>query len=234
MGTRKANGRGWAVPPNKGRTYAPEVLTCEEVRSLLAVCGGSATGLRNRALLVALWRAGLRVGEALALRPSDLDNAAGTLRVPRGKTGHRTVGLDPEALALVEQWGTHRRVARGVRGRRPLFCTLRGRALQPSYVRSLLRRLAKRAGIERRVHPHALRHTMAAELLREGASVRHIQLQLGHSDLSTTAAYLESGQQKPPATAFQKFPPLCQNRCNRGSAPWIAARGARNNESSSL
>ncbi len=62
------------------------------------------------------------------------------------------------------------------------------------YVRSMLKRLAARSGVERRVHPHALRHTMAAELLREGASVRHIQLQLGHSDLSTTAAYLESIQ----------------------------------------
>ncbi len=58
----------------------------------------------------------------------------------------------------------------------------------------MLKRLAMGAGIERRVHPHALRHTMAAELLREGASVRHIQLQLGHSDLSTTAVYLESIQ----------------------------------------
>ncbi len=134
------------------------------------------------------------MGEALALRPSDLDPAAGTLRVPRGKTGHRTVGLDPEALALVGQWATHRRAVLGLGGRRPLFCTLRGTPLHPSYVRTMLRRVAKRARIERRVHPHALRHTMAAELLREGASVRHIQLQLGHSDLSTTAAYLESIQ----------------------------------------
>ena len=184
-------GPGWAVPPNKGKTYAPEVLTCEEIRTLLAACGRSATGLRNRAILVVLWRAGLRVGEALALRPSDLDPAAGTLRVPRGKTGHRTVELDPEALALVEQWATHRRSVVGLSGRKPLFCTLRGVTLQASYVRSMLKRLAARSGLERRVHPHALRHTMAAELLREGASVRHIQLQLGHSDLSTTAAYLE-------------------------------------------
>ena len=89
---------------------------------------------------------------------------------------------------------THRSAVLRLNGRRPLFCTLRGGAVRPSYVRSLLKRLAARAGIERRVHPHALRHTMAAELLREGASVRHIQLQLGHSDLSTTAAYLESIQ----------------------------------------
>ncbi len=194
MRIRKANGLGWAVPPNKGKTYAPEVLTREEVRALLAACGRSATGLRNRGLLVVLWRGGLRVGEALALRPSDLDPAAGTLRVPRGKTGHRTVGLDPEALAVVDQWAAHRSAVVGLGGRRPLFCTLRGVTLQASYVRSMLKRLAARSGIERRVHPHALRHTMAAELLREGASVRHIQLQLGHSDLSTTAAYLESIQ----------------------------------------
>ncbi len=94
MGAQKRNGRGWAVPPNKGKTYAPEVLTREEVRALLAACGRSATGLRNRALLAILWRAGLRVGlailwraglrvgEALALRPSDLDPAAGTRRPP--------------------------------------------------------------------------------------------------------------------------------------------------------
>jgi site-specific recombinase XerD len=194
MAVRTTDGQGWAVPPNKGRTFPPEVLTQEEIRALLTACGRSATGLRNRALLVVLWRAGLRVGEALALRPSDLDSEAGTLRVPHGKTGHRTVGLDPEALALVEQWMTHRHAVLRLNGRRALFCTLGGGPLQPSYVRSLLKRLASRAGVERRVHPHALRHTMAAELLREGASVRHIQLQLGHSDLSTTAAYLESIQ----------------------------------------
>lgn len=178
-------------PANKGKTYPPEVLTQGEVRVLLAACGRSASGLRNRALLVVLWRAGLRVGEALALRPSDLDPEAGTLRVPGGKTGHRVVGLDPEAQAVVERW-IERRAALGLNGRQALFSTLRGGSLASTYVRAMLRRLAVRAGLERRVHPHALRHTMAAELLREGASVRHIQLQLGHSSLNTTAIYLQS------------------------------------------
>ena len=146
MATRKANGRGWAVPPNKGKTYAPEVLTREEMRALLAACGRSATGLRNRALLVVLWRAGLRVGEALALRPSDLDPAAGTLRVPRGKTGHRTVGLDPAALALVEQWATHRRAVLSVNSRRPLFCwRLRNMARSETVDTGWLARLRRRA-----------------------------------------------------------------------------------------
>ena len=153
-------------------------------------CGRSATGLRNRALLTLLWRCGLRVGEALALVPSDLDPAAGTLRVPRGKTGHRTVGIDPEAIAVVEQWLVHRRAVLGLNGRRRVVCTLKGEPVLPSYARSLVKRPAAKAGIERRLHPHALRHAHAAELLREGVSVRHIQLQLGHASLTTTSAYL--------------------------------------------
>jgi len=132
--------------------------------------------------------------QALALRPSDLDAGACTLRVPHGKTGHRTIGLDPEAIAVAAEWATSRRSVLGHDGRRPFLCTLRGTELRPSYVRSMITRLASQAGVERRARPHALRHTKAAELLREGASVRHIQLQLGHSDLSTTASYLESIQ----------------------------------------
>lgn len=194
MAIRKENGRGWAVPPNKGKKFPPEVLTQGEIRALLAACRRTSSGIRNRALLVVMWRAGLRVGEVLALRPSDLDPEAGTLRIPGGKSGHRTVGLDPEALAVVELWAARRSTVLGLNGRRPLFCTLRGRALHASYIRTMMRRLAARAGIERRVHPHALRHTMAAELLREGASLRHIQLQLGHADLTTTSVYLESIQ----------------------------------------
>lgn len=175
--------------PLKGRTFAPEVLTVDEILALLEAAGRSATGTRNRALLVVLWRAGLRVGEALELEPADVDQAAGTVRVPRGKTGHRTVGLDPEALAVVAEWTARRRPGRG-----RLFCTLAGKPLGANYVRVMLKRLAERAGIRRRVHPHAFRHTHAAELVREGANVRHLQLQLGHRDLATTATYLQAIQ----------------------------------------
>lgn len=62
-----------------------------------------------------------------------------------------------------------RRRALGHNGRRRLFCTLDGRPVDQSYVRHLLRRLATKAGVERRVHPHALRHTYSAELAREGS-----------------------------------------------------------------
>ena len=82
------------TPANKGRKYPAEPLTEKEVRSLLAKCSGRApTGIRNRALLTVLYRGGLRISEALALEPKDLDSKEGTIRVLHGK------GIDPERLA---------------------------------------------------------------------------------------------------------------------------------------
>src|SRR6266705_5507675 len=103
----------------------PEPLSPAEVRALLAACPvESLTGMRNRALLVVLWRAGLRCGEALALRPCDVDMAAGTIRVRFGKGRKaRTVGIDGEALTVVRAWLGAREVA-GVRSEL-LFCDLK-------------------------------------------------------------------------------------------------------------
>jgi site-specific recombinase XerD len=72
--------------------------------------------------------------------------------------------MDPAAFALLERWVDRRR-ALGLSGRRPVFCTLAGEPLDTSYVRRFLPRLAAKAGVEKRVHPHGLRHAHAAELL---------------------------------------------------------------------
>lgn len=101
----------------------------------------------------------------------------------------RAVGLAPGPLAIMLHW-VERRKQLGVNGRAPLLCTLRGRPLNPSYVRTLLPRLAGRAGIEKRVHPHGLRHSHAYELMMEGVPVPIIQQQLGHASLATTDTYL--------------------------------------------
>jgi integrase/recombinase XerD len=178
--------------PREGDNTRPvEILTPDEVKSLLRACSGRApTGIRNRALLVLGWRGGLRLGEALALHPKDLDPVAGTVNVLRGKGGkQRTVGLDPTAFALVERWLDKRR-ALGLNGRNPLICTLRGEALLQSYVRALMPRLARKAGIEKRVHFHGLRHSHAHELAREHTPMNLIQAQLGHASLAVTDAYL--------------------------------------------
>ena len=72
-----------------------------------------------------------------------------------------------------------------------MFCTLEGRPLKPSYVRTVLPRLARKAGIDTRVHPQGLRHTHAYELMMEGVPVPVVQKQLGHASLATTQRYLD-------------------------------------------
>jgi site-specific recombinase XerD len=110
--------------------------------------------------------------------------------VLRGKGGkRRTIGLDPGAFAVLGQW-LERRAALGINGRSPIFCTLEGGPVKTAYVRALMPRLARRAGIEKRVHAHGLRHTHAAELAMEGKPVNLIQAQLGHSSLAVTSTYL--------------------------------------------
>jgi len=177
---------------NAGVRFPPEPLSAAEVRKLLLACSpDSDTGKRNRALLAVMWRTGLRCSEVLALRVSDVDAERGTIRVLRGKgCKARTVGADPDCMAVVAVW-VAARAARGI-GPGRLFCTLAGTPLCARYVRAMVGRVAVRAGIEHRVHPHGLRHTMAAELSDEGWPVLLISRQLGHSNVATTNTYLQS------------------------------------------
>jgi site-specific recombinase XerD len=191
--------------PNKGKTYPPEVLTEDEVKSLIRACSNRApTGVRNRALIIVLYRAGLRLSEALALKPKDIDPDAGTVTVLHGKGDRRrVVGLDPGSMAILLRWVDKRHQC-GLTGRSPLFCTLQGRPLYASYVRTLLHRLGAKAGIEKRVHPHGLRHSMSHDLMMEGIPVPIVQKQLGHTSLATTQRYLDHLAPKELVEAMQR------------------------------
>lgn len=138
-----------------------------------------------------MWRGGLRLGEALALKTSDVDAAAGSVWVfHRKRDKARTVRLDPTAMAVLARWIERRREL-GIRSQE-LFCTLDGRSLHRSYVDTLLGRLARKVGIEKRVTPHALRHSHAAELVWERVPAPFIRDQLGHSSLAVTDRYLRN------------------------------------------
>jgi site-specific recombinase XerD len=176
----------------KTTTLDLDVLTTNEVRALMDACSRRApTGIRNRALIALLYGAGLRISEALALLPKDLDLDALAVRVHRGKGAKaRTAALLPEAVPYLERW-LDKRKSLGVNGRRPVFCTLQAGPIATPYIRVLLPRLARKAGIEKRVHAHGLRHSHAHKLRREGVDVAQIQKQLGHASLATTGVYLD-------------------------------------------
>lgn len=186
------------TPANAGRKYPAEPLTPDEAQALVdAIPGRGPLAVRNRALVALLWRSGLRVSEALALRPADVDERAGTVRVREGKgRKDRVAVIDSRALGYLRAW-TEVRKGLGLNGRQPLFCSVGsgstrrpGEPVDPSYVRRLLPKLGERAGIEKRVHAHGLRHTMATEMVERGLPLHVIAGQLGHSSTATTDTYL--------------------------------------------
>jgi site-specific recombinase XerD len=146
-----------------------------------------------RALIAVLRRGGLRVSEALALAESDVDARRGSVLVRQGKGDkRREAEMDDWGFEHLSAW-LERRVELPVR---PLFCVIdgatKGRRPWPgTAVRAELHRLALEAGVRRRFAPHQLRHAHAVELAREGIAVNLIQRQLGHTDLGTTATYLQ-------------------------------------------
>lgn len=176
---------------NSARRFPAEVLTNEEVLLLMHACSTRWTGVRDRALIATMYRAGLRIGESLALRPIDVNVRASCIRVLHGKGGRsRTVGIDAGALAVLTEWIEVRRVM-GFGEGAALFCTKEGGPVARSWPRVLLPRLARQAGLVRRVHAHGLRHTHAAQLREEGLDLGIISKQLGHASIETTARYLD-------------------------------------------
>ncbi len=184
------------MPPARNgqprRRYPAEILTDAEVCQLLDACDcRSPTGIRNRTLIAVLYRGGLRINEALDLFPKDVDLEAGSIRILNGKGGRaRTVGIDPAAGDVVACWLVVR-AQLGLGGEHPVFCTLVGTRMGDAYVRVLLPRLGRKAGIDKRVHAHGLRHTHAAQLRAEGVDIGIISKQLGHRSIATTARYLD-------------------------------------------
>jgi site-specific recombinase XerD len=185
----------WAArseaPPNKGKKYPAEVLTPVEVAAIIGQCSHRApTGIRSRALLMLLYRSGLRISEALALRPSDINMDRHSCRILHGKGEKATTrGYHPSADDALARWIDTRK-GMGIRGG-PLFCTLAGGRMHDQQVRNLLKRLAAKAGIEKRVHPHGLRHAFADELRQQGMDVVTISKLLGHSSVAVTSRYLD-------------------------------------------
>jgi len=174
----------------KRRKKLPVVLTKDEQARLLRQPNKRyPTGERNLAMLRLMLDTGLRLSEATALHWRDLDLMSGKLMVRQGKGAKdRTLWIGE---ANIDQLRTWRERQVGSCGGDPdhVFTTLRGDPLSNRYVQAMVARYVKRAGIEKRVSPHTLRHTFATDLYADTLKIRLVQKVLGHSDLSTTMIY---------------------------------------------
>ncbi len=179
-------------PRNKGLRYPADPPRVEEIVGVMRQAGATVYGARLRGVIVVLWRAGLRIPEALALAESDLEERRGAMLVRHGKGDkRREVGMDDWGWEQLRPWLSHR----ATMPVGALFCVVdrpsAGRPWTASAVRCQLRRLAARAGVRRRFGPHQLRHAHAIEMAREGVPLNIIQRQLGHTDLGVTSTYLQ-------------------------------------------
>jgi integrase/recombinase XerD len=143
------------------------------------------SGIRNLSIITLMTDAGLRVSEVLNLRPADVNWISGRIHVHQGKGSQdRIVHINEDALELLRSF-RERRSTRGAY----LFASRNGRRLDDRYIRRMVKRYAKRAGIRKDVHPHTLRHSFATDLYRQTKNIRLVQKALGHADLSSTQIY---------------------------------------------
>ena len=164
----------------------PTPLSRDEVKRILR----RARKPRDKALIVLLWRGGLRISEACSLEVRDCESTSSRglrIHVRNGKGGRaRFQTLDKRAADYI------RPMLRGKSARAPVLATRTGKRVHMSYCQHALRLIGRDALVQKRVHPHAFRHAFARELHDEGWSMREIQLALGHARISTTAVYLQS------------------------------------------
>jgi integrase/recombinase XerD len=176
----------------------PKALEIAQVEALLgAVAGDDPRALRDRALLETLYAAGLRVSEATALDLDDLDLDDGAVRAFGKGAKERLVPLGRSARKALEAWLVRGRPAlASARSGPALFLNAQGTRLTRQGCWKILRRHARRAGLESHVSPHVLRHSFATHLLAGGADIRSVQELLGHASLATTQVYTKVTQER--------------------------------------
>jgi len=159
----------------------PPVLAPEEVARLLA----AVAGLRNRMALTTAYAAGLRIGEVARLKVAAIDSQRMLIHVESGKGDKdRLAMLSPRLLQILRAYWRRTRPAVWLfPGREP------GEHVSRPALQDACRKARRRAGIDKPVTPHTLRHSFATHLLESGVDIRVIQVLLGHADLSSTSRY---------------------------------------------
>ena len=207
---------GEIVPSPKAPRTLPIILSPDEVVQFL----GCIPNIKHRTILTACYAAGLRITEAVHLKPAAIDRQRMVIRIEQGKgRKDRYVMLSPKLLeVLSDYWWA-------VRPKVWLFPgDIPGQPITRHSVEKVCQAAHQRSGLSKPVTPHSLRHAFAVHLLESGADLRTIQLLLGHSSLNTTARYLRIATSKVCATTspldlLPQIPVAAISKANRCAAP---------------
>ncbi len=169
----------------------PEVLTVVEIDLMLeSIDLSKPQGCRNKAMLETLYSCGLRVTELVELQISGISRAEGFIRIIGKGDKERLVPFSPRALKEIDLYLPDRNSQSIQEGNEDvLFLNRRGKMLTRNMVFTIIKELAKSAGIQKTVSPHTFRHSFATHLVEGGADLRAVQEMLGHESITTTEIY---------------------------------------------
>ena len=189
---RKNNPTELIETPKTGRKL-PDTLSIEEIDLLIeAIDLSHPQGDRNRTILETLYSCGLRVSELTSLQISDLFFDEGFIRVIGKGDKQRFIPINIETQQDITTYikfiRCHTTPQRGYED--TLFLNRRGKQLTRNMIFTIVKSIAKEAGIEKKISPHTFRHSFATHLLERGADLRAIQQMLGHESITTTEIYM--------------------------------------------
>lgn len=178
--------------PKIGRKL-PDTLAISEIDKIIAAVDLSKNeGERNRAILETLYGCGLRVSELIYLKISDLFFEEGFIKVTGKGDKQRFVPISPYTIKFITIYKEEVRIHQNIRptATDTLFLNRRGNQLTRAMIFTIVKQLAKKVGITKKVSPHTFRHSFATHLLENGADLRAIQQMLGHESITTTEIYV--------------------------------------------
>jgi len=177
--------------PKIGRKL-PDTLSIQEIEALFeGIDLSSNEGQRNRAMLETLYGSGLRVSELTGLKISDISGQADFLKVTGKGNKERLVPLGGQAYKYIELYRDQIRIHQTIKkgDEDILFLNNRGGRLSRVMIFTIIRNLAERIGMKKKISPHTFRHSFATHLIEGGADLRAVQEMLGHESITTTEIY---------------------------------------------
>ena len=182
--------------PKTGRKL-PETLSVEEIDLLIGFIDlSSPQGERNRSILETLYGCGLRVSELISLKISDLFFEEGFIKITGKGNKQRFVPVAEQTKKYINIYKNEvrnqQKIAKGQED--ILYLNRRGKQLTRAMIFTIIKRLSKKAEIQKNISPHTFRHSFATHLLENGADLRAIQQMLGHESITTTEIYLHTNQ----------------------------------------
>jgi integrase/recombinase XerD len=168
----------------------PEVLSVKEIDDIINVIDLSKPeGHRNKAIIETLYGCGLRVSELVNLRLTDIHYGEGFIAVTGKGNKQRLVPVSNKALKEIDIYKHDRNRLPVIHDENIVFLNRRGRKLTRAMIFTIIKDLAARAGIRKKVSPHTFRHSFATHLVEGGADLRAVQEMLGHESILTTEIY---------------------------------------------